>query len=59
MKIPISRFCLSTNPDIIGNMCRLDRDEFAACGSEFLLGRFRIRPELNDGDVFADSDNFI
>lgn len=43
---------------MIGNMCKLDRDELA-CGTEFLPARFRVLPELNDGDVFADSDNFI
>lgn len=56
--LPISRFCLSTKPDIIGNMCKLDRDEFTTCGNEFLLARLRIFTELNDGDVLADSDSF-
>lgn len=44
---------------MIGNMCKLDLDEPAACGNEFLLARFRVLPELNDGEVFADSDNLI
>lgn len=57
-RIPISRFCLSTKPDMIGNMCRLDLEELFTCGSEVLLGRFRIFTELNEGDVFAESDNF-
>lgn len=43
---------------MIGNMCKLDRDECATCGNEVLLGRLRIFTELNDGDVFAESDNF-
>lgn len=55
---PISRFCLSTNPDMIGNMCKLDLDEWTTCGNEFLLDRFRIFMELNDGDVLAESESF-
>lgn len=43
---------------MIGNICKLDLDEFATCGSDVLLGRFRILTELNDGDVFADSESF-
>lgn len=56
--LPISRFCLSTNPDIIGNICKLDLDECTTCGNEVLLGRFRIFIELNDGDVLAESESF-
>lgn len=43
---------------MIGNMCRLDLEDWAACANDVLLGRFRIFIELNDGDVFADSDSF-
>lgn len=43
---------------MIGNICKLDLDEFVTCGNEFLLARFLIFTELNDGDVFADSDSF-
>lgn len=43
---------------MIGNMCKLDLDEWAMCGNDVLLGRFRIFTELNDGDVFADSGSF-
>lgn len=44
---------------MIGNMCKLDRDEWAACGNDALLERLRIFAELNDGDVLAESVCFI
>lgn len=44
---------------MIGNMCRLDLAELVTWGKEFLLARLRIFTELNDGDVFADSDGFV
>lgn len=39
-------------------MCKLERDECVTCGIDVLLERFRNFAELNDGDVFAESDNF-
>lgn len=60
VSLPISRFCLSTSPDIIGNICKLERDECAAgCGRDVLLERFRALPELNEGDVFTESVSLI
>lgn len=44
---------------MIGNICRLERDECAGCGSEFLLERFRALLELKEGDVFTESVNLI
>lgn len=38
--VPISKFCLSTKPEIIGNICKLERDECAACGNDVLLDLF-------------------
>lgn len=53
--LPISKFGLSTKPEIIGNMCKLEREECVACGIDVLLERLRNFAELNDGDVFAES----
>lgn len=46
---------MSTNPEMIGNICKLDRDEWAAWANDDLLGRLRDLPEFSDGDVFIDS----
>lgn len=53
--VPISKFCLSAKPEIIGNMCKLEREECVTCGINVLLERLRNFAELNDGDVFAES----
>lgn len=45
---------------MIGNMCKLDRDECAPCGKEPLYARLCvIFAELNDGDVLAESVGFV
>lgn len=44
---------------MIGNICKLERDECAGCGSDVLLERFRALLELNEGDVFTESFNFV
>lgn len=43
---------------MIGNICKLERDECAGCGSDVLLERFRALLELNEGDVFTESFSF-
>lgn len=44
---------------MIGNICKLERDDWAGCGSDVLLERFRVLLELNDGDVFTESDSLF
>lgn len=44
---------------MIGNICKLERDECAGCGCDVLLERFRALLELNEGDVFTESVNFV
>lgn len=56
--LPISRFCLSTSPEMIGNICKLDRDEWFACGTDGFFIRFRVFAE-NEGDVVAESEIFV
>lgn len=40
---------------MMGNICKLERDECAGCGNDVLLERFRVLLEITEGDVFTDS----
>lgn len=43
---------------MIGNICKLLRDEVFPCGNEDFFNRFLVFVE-NDGDVVAESDIFV
>ncbi len=57
MLLPMPRFCFSTKPEMIGNICILDLDELAA-GCTLWPVFFLDRIELSIGDVLFELLNF-